>query len=192
MAKLSAEDRALVYRKGRTIYFFDDIEASSVCEAIKLIQDITIESPKSKQPIEFIINSEGGNCYDGLALYDALRQSDYEIVTIGTGIVASMALIIFLAGDQRLVTENTRLMNHQMSTGVEGKVTDVGIDYNEAKALDEVMNEIISERTGITLHKLKKEIRIGDRWFTAEQAADEGYADEVIQNKHPRRRRKKK
>ena len=81
------EDKILVYRKDRTIYFFDDVEAASVGEAMKLLQEI--EEETSTKPIKIIVNSEGGDCYNGLAMYDRIRQSEYHIITEGTGIVAS-------------------------------------------------------------------------------------------------------
>lgn len=185
------EERILVHRVDRTIFFFDEVGPDSVLEAIKLLQDIQTEN--SKKPIEFIINSGGGLCYDGLALYDKLRQSTCEILMVGTGIVGSMALIVFLAGDKRQVTENTTLLNHQMTGGEEGlKVADMKIDYEETKRLDYYMNCIIAERTGQKLSKLEKDVKIGDRWITAEQAVEDGFADGIIPNKRTRRRRKDK
>jgi len=186
----SYEEKTLVFRKGRTIYFFDDIEGDSVCEAIKLIQEI--ESETSNKPIQIILNSEGGNCGDGFALYDKIRQSEYEISVIGTGIVASMATIIFLAGDTRVLTENTRLMIHQVQTAGEGKCSDVEIDVKETKIVQNKIIDIISERTGQSRNKIIKEFQKGDRWLSAEEAKEEGYADNVLVNKRTRRRRKKK
>lgn len=189
MSRHGSEEKVSVYRIGRTVYFFDDINSSTVCEAIKLIDEIQTES--LKKPIEFVINSGGGTCYDGLALYDKLRSSECNILMVGTGIVGSMALIVYLAGDNRILTENTRLLNHQMSSGEEGmRLNDLAIDYKETAALDEIMMGIISERTGISMNKLKKEVLPGDKWISAEEAVEEGYAHELIHNKRTRRRRK--
>lgn len=191
MSRNISEEKLSIYRVGRTIFFFDEINNSTTCEAIRLINELHVEN--SKKPIEFVINSGGGTCYDGLALYDKLRSCECEILMIGTGVVGSMALMIYLAGDQRKLTENTRLLNHQMTSGEEGvRVTDMAIDFKETSALDNIMLEIISERTGITVSKLRKDITNGDKWISAEEAVDEGYAHELIINKRTRRRRKKK
>jgi len=184
------EDKSLVYRVRRTIFFFDEVKAESVLEAIKLINEI--EADNSTKPIEFVINSVGGSCYDGLALYDRLRQSECKIITIGTGLVASIALLVFLAGEVRFVTENVRLLNHQGYTEIAGKTSDVEIDYKELKKLEDMVNSEISDRAGITLSKVLRDIKIGDRWFGAEQAIEEGYAHELIKNKRTRRKRKRK
>lgn len=183
-------ERALVYREGRTIYFFDEIDEDSICEAIRLLDKI--ESEGRKKEIKIIISSIGGNCYDGLALYDRIRQSECNILTLGTGLVASMALIVFLAGDERQITENTRLLNHQVSIeDFSGRVVDMKIESKEVEELDDIIVEIISERTGQSIKKLRNETRPGDRWITAEQAVENGYADELIKNTRTYRRRKR-
>ena len=183
------EEKCLVYRINRTIFFFDEVESESVLEAIKLLNEIEID--KNKKPIEFVINSIGGACADGLALYDRLRQSKCEIITIGTGMVASIALLIYLAGDTRLLTENTRLLNHQGYAEITGKTSDIEVDYKELKLIEDIVNTEISNRTGIPLNKINKDIKISDKWFGAEQALEEGYAQEIIKNKRTRRRKKK-
>ena len=110
--RFDERDRTLVFCEGRTIYFFDEINESSACEAIRIIDKLEYDN---KKDIRIVINSGGGNCYDGLALYDRIRQSGCNILTLGTGLVVSMALIIFLAGDERELTENARLLVHQIT-----------------------------------------------------------------------------
>lgn len=183
------EEKSLVYRLNRTIFFFDEVRSESVLEAIKLLNEIDTE--KNNKPIEFVINSEGGSCADGLALYDRLRHANSPIVTIGTGMVASIALLVYLAGDERLLTENVRLLNHQAYAETYGKTSDIEINYKEIKYLEDTINSLISDRTGNSLSKIQREIKIGDRWFGAEQAIEEGYAHQIIKNKRTRKRRKK-
>lgn len=181
--------KTLVRRLGRTIYFFDEVCEESVCEAMVLLRMLEQEN---KKPIEIIIDSPGGSCYDGFALYDALRSSECQILTVGTGIIASMAVTLLLAGDERELTENARVMNHQVSTYIEGRMTDAEIDVIETKILEGMLLDIISERTGISIKTLKSERKIGDRYLSADQCITEGYADKMIINKRSPRRRKKK
>lgn len=184
------EDRVIVYRDGRTIYFFDEIDEESVCEAIRFIDKI--ESESNKKDITIKLDSVGGNCYDGLALYDRIRQSPCNIIMIGTGLVASMGLIIFLAGDERKISENTRLLNHQVSLeDFSGRATDFKIEQKEIDELQNILTEIISERTGQTVKKLQNETLPGDKWISAQEATENGYADELIKNTRTYRRRKK-
>ena len=183
-------DKVNVRKIGRTIYFFDEVSPDSVCEAIYLLQ--VLEAESTEEPIQMIICSGGGDCYDGFALYDKMRSSKCLISTVGSGIVASMAVILFLAGDRRYVTENARLMNHQVSTYLEGRMEDAVIDINETKALEDMLLLVISERTGRSIKKLIKERQKGDRFLSAMDSVNEGYAEAVILNKPNKKRRRKK
>lgn len=184
------EDKTLVYRKDRTIYFFAEVDEESTLEAFKLIQEIELDD--TDKPIELIINSVGGSVHDGLALYDRLSHSPCTIVTVGTGMVASIAVLIYLAGDRRLLTENTRLLYHQAYTELEGKTSDIKISYQEMQAVEDIINELVSERTGLDLSRLEKEINKGDVWITPSQAVEIGYTHEVIENKRVPRTRNRK
>lgn len=164
--------KTIVYKIGRRIYFFSDVDADSICEAIKYLDELEKES---KKPIEIVFNSEGGSIYDGLALYDRIRQSDCEITTIGTGLVGSMAVILFLAGDYRYVTESCTILNHQGSDSI----------------LEEYLVDLISERTGLPTKKIKADIKKGDDHIKPDRAVDEGFVHEIIKNKRTRRRRRR-
>lgn len=180
--------KTIVYKIGRRIYFFSDVDADSICEAIKYLDELEKES---KKPIEIVFNSEGGSTYDGLALYDRIRQSDCEITTIGTGLVGSMAVILFLAGDYRYVTESCTILNHQGSDSIEGRVSDIEIGFNETKRLEEYLVDLISERTGLPTKKIKADIKKGDDHIKPDRAVDEGFVHEIIKNKRTRRRRRR-
>lgn len=182
-------DRVIVFRgEGRIIYFFDEVDEDSVCECIKLLDKLEIES--RKKGITIVLNCGGGGCYDGLALYDRIRQCECAITIVGTGIIASMGLIIYLAADHRVITENARLLNHQVTVSdFDGRAIDFKIEGKEIDALNDAIQDIISERTGQTVKRLKSEILPGDHWITPEEGLNEGYVDEII--KHTRTYRKK-
>jgi ATP-dependent Clp protease protease subunit len=174
------EPRMAVSRLGRIIFFFAEITDETVCEAIKLCQMIQDES--TKKPIEFYLNSPGGSVYSGLALYDYLLSCKAPIVTIGTGIVASMGVLILLAGQRRMATKNTRFMTHQVSSESKGRVSDIGIDYNETKKLEKICNEIINRRTNQSIKSIEKDIKIGDKYMDVTEAMKKNYIHQVIEN----------
>jgi ATP-dependent Clp protease protease subunit len=130
--------------------------------------------------IQLILNTPGGQVYDGLALYDYLDSLQCPLVTIGTGLVASMGVIIFLAGNKRYFTQNTRLMTHQISTQVIGKVSDVKIDFEETKVLEKICNGIIANKTKQSIKVIENDIKKGDRYFGAEEALQRGYIHKII------------
>ena len=183
------QDKSTVYVVDRTIYFITEVTAESVGESIRHLDKLEKES---KKPINMLFSSIGGNCYDGLALYDRIRRSECEIITTATGLVASMSVLLFLAGDYRHITENAILLNHQTSADMDGKVTDLKIEMDEIVKLEELTVELIAERTGQQPKKIKSEVKLGDCYIRAERALEEGYAHELIQNKRTIRRRKRK
>lgn len=169
----------LVYRVGTTIYFFDEVDGASVCEAIKFID--MIEKEKKVEHLTMVINSGGGNIYDGLALYDRLRACKLPVTTIGTGLVASMAFIIFLAGDKRICSPRVRFLNHQAKISIEGRVEDINIEQAETKMVDDMCIEIIATRTTLTAKKQKKDIKGGDKYIGAEEALHTKIVHEIIE-----------
>jgi ATP-dependent Clp endopeptidase proteolytic subunit ClpP len=97
-----------VYPPSRTIMLTGEVDedmARRTIMAMHLFDEVG-------ERIRVIINSGGGSVCNGLAIYDALKAAKGEVVTIATGRVDSMAGIIFQAGDQRLMTPNSRLMIH--------------------------------------------------------------------------------
>jgi ATP-dependent Clp protease protease subunit len=91
-----------------------------------------------------------------------------------------MGVIIILAGDKRYVTKNTRLMSHQISSQVQGKVSDIKIDYDETKELEKICDGIIAERTGQSLKAIQSELKKGDKYFGAEEALKRGYIQKIV------------
>ena len=178
----SSEDtpKQVVCRVGRRIYFFSDVDMWSVCEAIKHIDKMEFES---KKPIEFVIDSAGGYCYHGLALFDRIRQSKCKVNMIATGLVASMGLVVYLAGDYRALTENSRLLNHQSTSDLGGKVSDIKIETQEIFRLEDQISQIIADRTGISLKKIKSQTKVGDDYILPKQALKDGYSHLIIPNK---------
>ena len=172
-------ERPTVFVIERNIYFYDDVNNKTVCEAIKFLDML---EKKSNKEITISINSYGGDIYQGLALYDRIRNSACKITTIGTGIVASMGLIVFLAGDHRLLTENTIILNHQGSGEIAGKTSDFKIEAREMSRLEKLSNEIISERTGIPIKTLLKDVKEGDKYIAPPNAVKQRYAHGLIAN----------
>jgi len=174
------EDEKMAVRQfGRNIYFFSEVTAYSVCTTIQMIDKLEIES-KTK-PIVIIMNSPGGSCYDGWGLFDRMRTCRCPIITIGMGIVASMAFIIYLAGDKRIASQNCRFLNHQMSTEVKGRYTDIKIEQKEMQILEDMANKVVADRTGRDIKTVKKEVQVGDKYMGIEEAIMKGVVHDVIE-----------
>ena len=164
----------------RILDFASEVTDGSVYRAIGRL---TEWRHRSHDPIIVRINSGGGDIISGLALYDhilELRGDGIEVTTIGTGMVASMAGILFQAGSRRLMTPGCWMMIHELSTFNEGKLSEV-IDYT--KWLERVqadMVKILAERSTLTVAQIKARTAKGkDYWINAEEAVKFGFADGI-------------
>ena len=174
--------RTLVYRDNNIIYFFAEVGASSVCEAIRHID--YLEGNKKCKGITLIINSAGGSAYDGLALVDRIKTCRLPVTTIGMGLVASMAFVIYVAGDKRLCTKNVSFLNHQIKANLDGSLTgnQIHIEEKETTRLENICVDIIASHTLLTPKKIKNDIKCGDQYIGAEGAIQMGISHEIIQD----------
>ena len=123
----------------------------------------------SNDPIYIYLSTYGGSVYDGCSIYDVLRTSPSPIIIIANGKVASMGVVIFLAGTERYAYPNTRFMIHSVSHETGGTLKDTLIDVNEAKNVNDKMFDIISERSKLSRKSLAQNTS-HDVWFDVKQA----------------------
>ena len=126
------------------------------------------------------INSEGGDVYAGIAIFNALRTSKCNITIYTDGIAASIAGIIAMCGRKHYMSRYSRLMIHSVSGGVYGNKHDLAKMIDEIVSLEETIGGIVSERMGISTEEVKSKYFDGqDHWFTAEEAVSLGLADGI-------------
>ncbi len=159
-----------------TLYIFDQIgkDATGRGTSISDVQEF-IDRNRSAPVIRVQISSTGGDIWTGLAIYEALMRFPGKVHTFGSGIVASAASIIFLAGSTRELAENTEFMIHQAWVEVAGGVSELA---NAGRSLDQVnssMVAIIVQRTGQDKAVVKQWID-AETWFSAHDAKTFGFA----------------
>lgn len=164
----------------RIIFLSSEID-SDVCNIIKA-QLIYLEN-ESDEDIKIYIDSPGGSVYSGLGLLDVMELIKPEIVTVNTGLAASMAAVILCSGSKgkRKALKRSRTMIHQ-PLGYGGwmqQASDMEIEAKEINSLKKELYEIISDRTGQPYDRVFKD---GDRdyWMTAQDAKKYGMIDEII------------
>ena len=164
----------------RVIFLSDEID-SDVCNIIKA-QLLYLES-ESDEDIKIYIDSPGGSVYSGLGLLDVMDYVTPDIVTINTGLAASMGAVILCAGakGKRKALKRSRTMIHQ-PLGFGGwmqQASDMEIEAKEINSLKKELYDIISERTGQSYDRVSKD---GDRdyWMTAADAKKYGMIDDII------------
>jgi ATP-dependent Clp protease protease subunit len=148
----------LVYTTNDTVYFHDAVDAPSVSKCIQEINKLKLIDRKDAK-LTLVINSPGGLVTEGLMLYDYLRELSAEgvkIVTKAMGEVASMAVALFLAGDERIIADNTLFLVHYLTGGTYGKYEDAKSQMKSLDILNNKLETIIQERTGISEETVKE------------------------------------
>jgi len=152
----------------------DDLIVGAIIRAIKLMEK------DSNKPIDFYLNTEGGSCYDGLALYDVLSASPCEINIYALGKIMSMGTILILAGDNKYAYKNTTFMWHSVSSLTGGNVQVVENELKEMKRLYKQLIDIYVEKSNKDEKFWKKWLNSQDRYGNVDKAMELGFVDSII------------
>ena len=148
-------------------------------------QLLYLESADSGKDISIYINSPGGSVYAGYGMYDTMQYIDSKIHTICTGMAASFAAVLLVAGEKgyRSALKHSRVMIHQPAGGVQGQASDIEITAREILKVKKEIYTIISEHSGQTYEKVLQDSD-RDFWMTAEEAKEYGIVDQVLTKKN--------
>lgn len=153
---------------------------SQILEVNDFDEQMSIVSTYQPKPIEMFINSPGGNVTDGFAIIGAMEMSETPIITYGIGLVASMALGIFVKGDVRIAHRYTRFMYHSIGYGEMGYIQDHEDSLRESDLLQRMYNDLFKE-TKLTRQQMadirKKKYNF---FFSGKEAVELNIADEAI------------
>ena len=155
-----------------------------------LLQDLIVaqllflEAEDPDKDIQLYINSPGGSVTAGFAIYDTMQYIKPDVSTICIGMAASMGAFLLAAGakGKRFALPNTEIMIHQPLGGTKGQAEDIRIHAERIIKTREIINKILSERTGQPLEKIARDTD-RDYFMTAEEAKEYGIIDEVIQSR---------
>ena len=133
------------------------------------------------EDIKMFINSPGGSCIDGLAIYDVMNFIDPDVSTYCMGMCASMGSILVSSGakGKRFILPNGEVMIHQVSGKSAGQFSDMEIAVKHAGRIQETLYGILSANTGKDIELIRKDAD-RDNWFSAQEAVDYGLVDEII------------
>lgn len=154
----------------------NDVTAERVIASLVLM-----EEEDAEKPITVYINSPGGAADSGFAIYDVLRFVRPQVRIVCSGLCASAALIIFLAGDKghRYSLPNSRFLLHQPFTSAWGQATDLQITAKEILKLKDRFNSIVAEATEKTVEQISEDAN-RDFWLSAKEALDYKLVDKII------------
>lgn len=144
-------------------------------------QLLYLDTSDPGKDVSIYINSPGGSVYAGLGIYDTMQYISSDVATICTGIAASMAAVLLVAGEKgkRFALKHSRVMIHQPMGGAQGQATDMEITVREIKKLKSELYNIIASHSGQPFEKVEKDSD-RDYWMTAEEALEYGMIDRVL------------
>lgn len=157
----------------------DDYSANTI-----QAQLLYLDSVDPGKDISIYINSPGGSVTAGLGIYDTMQFISSDVATLCTGMVASMAAVLLVAGKEgkRSALKHSRVMIHQPLGGVQGQASDIEIEAREIQKFKKELYNIISEHSHQPFEKVWND---SDRnyWMTSEEAKEYGMIDEVLMRK---------
>jgi len=144
-------------------------------------QLLFLESVDSKKDIQIYISCPGGSIYSGLSIYDTMQYIQPDIVTICSGIAASMSSVILCAGTKgkRAALKHSRIMIHQPLGFADGQASDIEITAKQINILKKELYEIISIHSGQPYKKVEKDSD-RDFWMTSYEAKEYGLIDNIL------------
>ena len=169
--------------KAADIYIYGDITSVPVedndVSAYSLVQDIN--GLEDVDRINVYINSYGGEVGEGLAIYNALKRHPAKVRTYCDGFAASIASVIFCAGDERYMYPASFLMIHNAWISTAGNADELRKD---ADNLDKLSEGAVSVYLTVLKNATEKELRdmlAAETWLTPQEALRYGFATQVLQ-----------
>ena len=144
----------------------EDVRASDI------LQQIQAEGGDS---VEVVIMSPGGSVIEGLAIYDALRATGKTIITKAMGQAASIASIIFMAGDVREVADNAEIMIHNAWGVVAGNKHQLGEAMERMNEIDNRLINVYVDRAGMPAEDVRAMLD-DETFMSADEAISKGFA----------------
>ena len=148
-------------------------------------QLLYLDSADPGKDISIYINSPGGSVHAGLGIYDTMQFVSSDVATICTGMAASMAAVLLVAGTEgkRSALKHSRVMIHQPMGGAQGQASDIEITAREIQKLKKELYTIIAEHSHTDFDKVWADSD-RDYWMTAQEAQEYGMIDRVMTRKN--------
>lgn len=174
--ELAGQDQHRIYT------FYGEVEPNAVEDCMA---ELGAWSRRDQgQPLTVLLNSCGGYCIDGIALYDymmSLRAIGHHLTIIALGEASSMGGIILQAANHRVMGATSELLIHEVSAEQLGSRTVAWIEDRVAylKKLQGRMDDILAERSSLSATEIAKRARNKDWFLDAQEALGLGFIDEV-------------
>lgn len=158
------------------IYIYDEINPWGI-QADQFVKELNALQVST---IRLHMNTPGGSVFDGIAIYNALKQHKAKVETYIEGVAASIGSLVALAGDKVYMAENSFFMIHEPWILAIGDATEL---RKMADLLDKMSDTLINTYVAVTEQKVEqvKQWLKDETWFTAKEAKDAGFIDEITE-----------
>lgn len=171
LSKSDTEAEIVIYAGIGTDWWNDGsmISAKNFSEELKKL-------PDTVKTLNIRVNSPGGDVFDGIAIYNRLKQHKAKKVVYIDGLAASIASVIALAGDEIVMGEGALFMVHLPWTFAMGNRTDLDNVINRLTDVEEQMIGIYSKKTKLSRTEVRAMLE-AETWMDADESIDKGFAD---------------
>lgn len=144
-------------------------------------QLLYLDNADPGKDISIYINSPGGSVYAGFGIYDTMQYVGCDVSTMCTGMAASMAAVLLVAGAEgkRYALPHSRVMIHQPMGGMQGQASDIEIAAKEILKVKAELYKIIADHSGRSVEEIERDSD-RDKWMTAAEALEYGMIDKVL------------
>ena len=144
-------------------------------------QLLTLAAEDQAADIALWIHSPGGSVHSMLAIRDAMRLVPCDVATLALGLACSAGQFLLSAGakGKRFALAHSRILMHQGSAGIGGTAVEIEVQADDLRHMRDTVLGIIAEDTGQPVERIFED-SLHDRWYTAEQARDYGFIDQIV------------
>lgn len=171
--------------EARTVFVSGEVNSELAVKVNR--QLLALERANPKAPIILWIDCPGGEVYSGFSIYDTVQFIQPKVISVVTGLAASMGSVIALSAEKenRVCFPNSKLLIHQPLTGgvIRGQATDIEIHAKDIIALKHKMHRLYAERSGNTSVEKFAELMERDRWLDPKEALELGLVSKIIQKR---------
>lgn len=163
-----------------TINIYGDITSFPWCDGDVSATNLSrqLEELTDVNEISVYINSYGGEVAEGLAIYNALKRHKAKVKTYCDGFAASIASVIFMAGDERIMNDSSLLMIHNAWSFVQGNAKEL---RKQADDLDKITQaSVVAYKAHSTLSEKEiVELMDNESWILPDEAMEYGFATAI-------------
>lgn len=154
-------------------WFEGDMSSAILSKQLEALGDVS--------QIDVYINSYGGEVAEGVAIYNALKRHKAKVITICDGFACSIASVIFMAGDERVMNEASMLMIHNAWTFAEGNAAELRKQADDLDKITQLSIETYKANSTLTEDEIV-ELMDAETWILPNEALEYGFATSIAKS----------